>query len=99
MIGGREGRIATSQFRYMLTEVELKMAVQALSHIWPTESREPDASFGNACDLIVADLRCGRGRFAVAVDVMMLPLGTMTWTAGLELDIGRWCKCLVIWWK
>jgi hypothetical protein len=76
----------------MWTEVELKMAVQALSHIWPTEWREPDVSFGNACDLVVAALRCGRGRFVVPVDVMMLPLGTMTWTAGLESDIGRWCN-------
>jgi hypothetical protein len=53
----------------MCTEFELKMAVQALSHIWPTERREPDASFGNACNLVVAALRCGRGRYVVAVDV------------------------------
>jgi hypothetical protein len=59
----------------MWTEVELKMAVQALSHIWPTERREPDVSFGNACDLVVAALRYGRGRFVVPVDVMTVTIG------------------------
>jgi hypothetical protein len=80
----------------MWTEFKLKMSVQALSHIWPTERREPDASFGNACNLFVAVFRCGRGRFLVAVDVMMWPLGTMTWTAELESDMGRWGSWLVI---
>jgi hypothetical protein len=74
----------------MCTERELKIVVQALSHIWPTERMEPEASFGNACDLVVAGFRCGSGRFAVAVEVIMLPLGMMTWTAGLVADIGWW---------
>ena len=79
MIGGRKGMIVTSWFRYtMCTELELKIAVQALSHIWPMERRDPEASFGNACDLVAVGGRCGSGRCAVAVEVMMLPLGTMT---------------------
>ena len=53
MIGGRVGRMRRSWLRYMFTESELNTAVQLLSQIWPMESREPEASLGNACDLVV----------------------------------------------
>ena len=62
------------------------MAEQLLSQICPTERRDPDASLGNACDLVVVVVRLGRGNWVVAVDVITLPFGTMTWTAGLELE-------------
>ncbi len=71
MMGGREGMIVTSLFRYMWTELELKIAVHALSQIWPTESREPAAHFGIGCDFDATELSWGSGRFAVAIEVMM----------------------------
>ena len=89
MIGGLEGVTTISALLYILTECESKMAVQLLSQIWPTDSSEPEASFGKACDLVVAVLRFGMGSCAVAVDVMMLPFGTIAWTAGLESEIGQ----------
>ena len=55
----------------MCTDLELKMAVQELSQIWPIERREPEASLGKACDLVVEGLRCGRGSCAVAVEVII----------------------------
>jgi hypothetical protein len=33
------------------------------------------------------------------MDVNMLPLGTMTWTAGLDAEMGLCCNLGVIWWK
>jgi hypothetical protein len=77
----------------------LKIAVHALSHIWPTERRDPEASFGKAWDFVVAGFKWGMGRCAVAVEVMMFPLGTITWTAGLEGETARWGKWWLFWWK
>ena len=73
----------------MWMELELKTAVQALSQIWPMERREPEASLGKAWDFVVLGSIFGSGKCAVAVDVMMLPLGTVTWTAGL-IGSGDW---------
>lgn len=54
---------------------------------------------GKAWEMVVLARRCGRGRWAVAVEVIMLPLGTMTWTAGFLAEIGWWCNWGVHWWK
>ena len=78
MSGGLDGMMVTSFLWYMCTEFESKMAVQSLSQICPTDSSEPEASFGKACDLVVAVVRCWIGSCAVAVDVIILTLGTMT---------------------
>ena len=67
-----------------------------MSQRWPKDSSEAEASFGKACDLVVAVVRCWIGSWAVAVDVIILPLGTMTWTAGLDADMVRWGKWGVI---
>ncbi len=77
-IGGREGIIVISLLPYMWTAWELKMAVQALSQICPTESREPEAKLENASDLVAVGLRFDRGRWVVAMDVIICPCGTMT---------------------
>ena len=76
-----------SVFRYRCTELELKIAVQSLSRIFPMERREPEASLGKAWDFVVLGSIFGSGKCAVAVDVMMLPLGRMTWAAGLEAEM------------
>jgi hypothetical protein len=97
MMGGLEGMMVTSRLRYMCTERELKIAVHELSQIWPTERSEPEASLGKAWDLVVVEVRCGMGSCAVAVEVIMLPFGTMTWTAGFVVEIFLWRNCGVIW--
>jgi hypothetical protein len=94
--GGRVVLMLTSRLWYMRTEFALKTAVQALSQICLTDRRDPDARVGKAWDLVVANGRFARGSCAVVVDVMMLPLGTMTWTAGLEVEMGVWVNLLVI---
>jgi hypothetical protein len=96
MSGGREGMMVMSLFRYMWTDRELKMAVHASSQICPTDSSDPEASLGKACDLVVERLRHGSGSCAVAVDVMICPLGTMTCAAGFVTDMFWWGRAGVI---
>ena len=70
----------------------VKMAVQSWSHIRPTERREPEARLGKPWEMVADAGRPGSGRWAVDLDVIIWPLGTMTLTEGFDLEVGRWSR-------
>jgi hypothetical protein len=42
--------------------------------------------------MVADDGKLGSGRFAVDLEVMIWPLGTMTLTEGFEAEVGWWGK-------
>ena len=68
--------------------VFVKIAVQFASHTFPTESREPDARLLKPWALVAEGGSPGIGRCIVELDCMVAPLGTMTFIAGLVIDVG-----------
>jgi hypothetical protein len=90
MMGGCAVLIWTSLLLYSLTVRSVKMAVQSWSQILPTDKRDPEARLGKPWEMVADAGRLGNGRWAVDLDVMICPLGTMTLTEGFEAEVGRW---------
>ena len=72
-------------WRWMVTVVASKNAVQSLSQSCPMEIRDPDVRVGKMCAVQASSGRKGIWRLAVWLDVMVLPSGSMMTRLGLAM--------------
>ena len=85
MAGDRVPVRTVCPWRWMVTVVVSKMAVQSLSQSCPMEMRDPDVRVGKMCAVQASSGRKGMWRLAVWLDVMVLPSGSMMTRLGLAM--------------